>query len=165
MLFRSEINQLAQQFQVIANSQVGTRYIFSGTLVDIPPMPEAGVWDGNSSEYKIEVGSNLRMGVSIDGRKLFGIDNPEGSLFNTLNKLSEGLNSGDQDMINNALSEVDSHTDGVLALRAELGAKTNRMNVIFEQLDSSIINLKQNLSNLQDADKIGRASCRERLYI
>ena len=147
-----EVDQLTEQFQVIANSQVGTRYVFSGTLVDIPPMPEPGVWNGNSSEYKIEVGSNLRMGVSIDGRKLFGIDNPTGSLFDTLNKLSDGLKTGDQNMINDALGEVDGHTDEVLALRAELGAKTNRMHVIFEQLDSSIINLKQNLSDLQDAD-------------
>jgi flagellar hook-associated protein 3 FlgL len=157
----NEVDQLTQQFQVLANSQVGTKYIFSGTLVDTQPMPEFGEWNGNSGEYKIEVGSNLTMAVSVNGAKLFrdplsfkGADGEEKqiSFFENLLKLKTSLENGDEDGINEALTGIDAHLDNILATRAELGAKTNRMYVISEQLNSSIINLKQNLSNIQDAD-------------
>lgn len=163
-----EVDQLTQQFQVIANSQVGTKYIFSGTRVDVPPMgqyttpipnppPVPTQWQGNSNILEFEVGSNVKMPVSVDGKKLFGItDNGDGTqssaFFDSLHKLSTGLYGGDQDQINEALGEIDGHIDNTLGLRAELGAKTNRMYVIVEQLDSNIINLKQNLSSIQDAD-------------
>jgi len=163
-----EVDQLTQQFQVLANSQVGNKYIFSGTRVDTPPMEEYATpipspppapteWKGNSDIFEVEVGSNLKMPVSIDGFKLFGItDNGDGtqssSLFNTLHKLSMGLYTGNQADLNEALEEVDAHIDNVLGLRAELGAKTNRMYVVTDQLDNSIINLKSNLSDIQDAD-------------
>ncbi|RNC29580.1 MAG: Flagellin [Candidatus Dichloromethanomonas elyunquensis] len=163
-----EVDQLTQQFQVLANSQVGSKYIFSGTLVDTPPMekyaqpvpsppPALTKWNGNSTLFEFEVGSNLQMPVSVDGTKLFGItDNGDGtqssSFFNTLNKLSASLYNGNQAQTEEALKEVDTQIDNVLALRSELGAKTNRMEVISEQLDNSINNLKGNLSDIQDAD-------------
>jgi len=163
-----EVDQLTQQFQVIANSQVGTKYIFSGTRVDIAPMeqyttpipsppPALTEWRGNSKIFEFEVGSNLKMPVSVDGKKLFGVtDNGDGTqssaLFDTMHKLSSALYSSDQTQINEALGEIDGHIDNTLGLRAELGAKTNRMYVVADQLDSSIINLKQNLSDIQDAD-------------
>jgi flagellar hook-associated protein 3 FlgL len=156
-----EIEQLTQQFQVLANSQVGTKYIFSGTLVDTQPMPEFGEWNGNSGEYKIEVGSNLTMAVSVNGAKLFrdplsfkGADGEKKqiSFFENLLKLKTSLENGDDDGINEALAGIDAHLDNLLEARAELGAKTNRVNVIAEQLTNTIINLKQNLSDIQDAD-------------
>lgn len=151
-----EVKQLTEQFRVIANSQVGTKYIFGGSLVDIPPMPEPGVWNGNSKDLKIEVGSNLQMPISVDGRKLFQIvddgDGTKSLFFDSLDNLLAGLETGDQTQINEALAEIDGHMDNVLGLRAELGARTNRMYVVSEQLDSSLINMKSNLSSIQDAD-------------
>lgn len=168
-----EVDQLTQQFQSVANSQIGTKYIFSGTMVDTPPMsayttpipsppPTLTEWNGNSNELEFEIGANLKMPVSVNGKVLFGItDNVDvdgnivsqsSALFDTLHKLSTGLYSGDQDQINEALGEIDQHSDNIMGLRAELGAKTNRMNVVTDQIDNSIISLKQNLSDIQDAD-------------
>lgn len=155
-----EIDQLIQQFQVLANSQVGSKYVFSGSKIDTAPMsatvPVLTAWYGNSTVPQFEVGSNLKIEISVDGRKLFGIsDTATGqtsSFFNTLNKLSTGLNNNDQTAISEALGEIDGHIDNVLALRAELGAKTNRVYIIADQLDNTIINLKQNLSDILDAD-------------
>ncbi|HHV63598.1 MAG TPA: flagellar hook-associated protein FlgL [Peptococcaceae bacterium] len=157
----NEVDQLTQQFRFLANSQVGTRYIFSGTLVDTPPMPEMDKWNGNSDEFKIEVGSNLTIPVSVNGAKLFWdpleFKSPDGteievSFFKNLLNLKTSLENGDDDGINKALAGIDAHLDNLLEARAELGAKTNRVNVIAEQLTNTIINLKQNLSDIQDAD-------------
>lgn len=159
-----EVDQLNMQFQVMANSQVNSKYIFSGSKIDTPPIPGSATvpftltqWDGNDKVIEFEVGPNVNIGVAIEGTKLFGItynaDNTENSsFFNTLNKLSTSLSSGNETQINEALDEIDGHLDNFLALRSELGARTNRMSTISDQLVNNTMNLKQNLSDLQDAD-------------
>lgn len=165
-----EIDQLTQQLQSMANSQVGSKYIFSGTHIEKPPMPAytqpiptpppvPTKWDGNAKVYEFEVGPNLSMPVSVEGTRVFGITFHDGppptqssSLFDTLNKLSTSLYEGNQENTNQALAEIDEQIDNILGLRAELGAKTNRVYVIQEQLDTSILNTTKNLSNIQDAD-------------
>lgn len=163
-----EVDQLTQQFQVMANSQVGTKYIFSGTNINKPPMPAytspipepppvPTKWDGNNKAYEFEVGPNISMPVSVEGTRLFGItDNGDGtqssSLFNTLHKLSSSLHSGDQELTNDALGEIDGQIDNILGLRAELGAKSNRMSTISEQMDNNILSMTKSLSDIQDAD-------------
>lgn len=154
-----EVEQLTEQFQLLANSQYGSKYIFSGTHIDKAPMPLAYSdpgfqWQGNNKIIQVEVGNNLNLPISIDGKKLFGIDaaGKNSSVFQTLTNLSQALNDQNSIGINQALGEIDQHIDTVLSVRAELGAKTNRLEVINNQLDNSIINLKQNLSKIQDVD-------------
>ena len=161
-----EIDQLTHQFQVMANSQIGSKYIFSGTHIDIPPMedlpdlsppPALNQWNGNFKAMQIEVGPNVKVQVSVKGTDLFGItDNGDGtqssSFFETMNKLSTALYNGDEAAINESIDEVDGHMDNFLTLRAELGARTNRMNTISHQLENSLVNLKTNLSQVQDVD-------------
>ena len=161
-----EIDQLTHQFQVLANSQANSKHIFSGTHIDIAPMedlqnlnppPVPNQWKGNFKVMEIEVGPKVNVQVSVKGTDLFGItDNGDGtqssSFFATLNKLSTALYNSEQTAINETIAEVDGHMDNLLKLRAELGARTNRMNTISSQLDNSIISLKQNLSQIQDVD-------------
>lgn len=163
-----EVDQLTQQFHILANSQVGSKYIFSGTHIDIAPLPPYAEpipsppppptqWNGNDKRLEFEVGPNVKIAVSIKGTELFGItDNGDGTkssaFFNTLHKLSDALYNGDDAKIGETLGEIDDHLNNVLQLRAELGARTNRINVIYDQLDNSIINLKKNLSDIQDTD-------------
>ncbi|KUO65593.1 MAG: flagellar biosynthesis protein FlgL [Gracilibacter sp. BRH_c7a] len=157
-----EVDQLTEQFQVLANSQVGPKYIFSGTQINKPPIPPntptvLTQWDGNDKAYEFEVGPNVSISVSVEGTRLFGItDNGDGtqssSFFNTLHKLSSSLNNADQDQINEALQEIDDQIDNVLGLRAELGAKSNRMQTVSDQMDNSILSMKKSLSDIQDAD-------------
>jgi len=161
-----EVDQLTMQFQVMANSQVNSKYIFSGTKIDMAPIDEySGTgtppvltqWEGNEKILEFEVGPNVTIPISIKGTDLFGITfngdaTESSSFFATLNKLSTSLVSGDETAINESLGEIDNHLDNFLSLRAELGARTNRMSKIHDQLDSNIINLKQNLSAIKDVD-------------
>ncbi len=158
-----EIDQLTMQFQSLANSQVNNKYIFSGSKINIAPVeaytgtgtpPALSKWHGNDNVIEIEVGPNVNMPVAIKGSELFGITfndvgtEANSSFFNTLNKLSTSLSNGDTEAINECLDEVDGHLDNLLALRSQLGARTNRMETIYDQLDNSIINAKQHLSTV-----------------
>lgn len=154
-----EVDQLTEQLQLLANSQFGSKYIFSGTHIDKMPMPlpysdPNFQWDGNGKILEVEVGNNLSLPISVNGEKLFGIGTAgkSSSVFQTLNDLSQALYDQNYAGIDQALGEIDQHIDTVLSVRAGLGAKTNRLEVINNQLDNSIISLKQNLSQIQDVD-------------
>lgn len=164
-----EIDQLTLQFRVVANSQVSGKYIFSGTLIDqapldaysgtdVPPLPPAQ-WNGNGKIMEFEAGPNVNIPISISGMELFEIYDDAGTmkskLFNTLHQLSQALYDGNADGangINDALAKIDDHMDNFLRLRSELGARTNRMYVISDQLESNINIVKKNLSDIQDVD-------------
>lgn len=157
-----EVDQLKNQLQLLANTQIGNKYIFGGTRTDQPPMPVGTTtWQGNNQDITYPVGNNLNLPISVNGQTLFvspmttnSAGNPTQGLFKTLDDLSTLLNtpgSSGTD-ISNMLADIDGNIDNVSALRANLGARTNRMTAISDQLDSTSMNLKQNLSDIQDAD-------------
>jgi len=115
-----EIDQIAAQIHLTANTQVGSKYIFSGTATDqelqkwVPSTDpdtgepikdpitgaDTGIWQtqGNDQDVKFEVGNNVAIAISVNGQTLFGADGttPPG-IFETLSKLSNALKSKDAD--------------------------------------------------------------------
>ncbi|WP_459927784.1 flagellar hook-associated protein FlgL [Desulfosporosinus burensis] len=150
-----EVRQITEQLGMLANTKIGSRFIFSGTATDKEPVTTDGTWQwkGNSEDVKFEVGNNLSLPISVDGKSLF-IDPLTGGsgVFATLDALSNALETNDATGINNALVNIEGNIDNVLAHRANIGARTNRMTALREQLDTTSFNLTQNLSDIQDAD-------------
>lgn len=157
-----EVSQLKDQIQMVANTQVGNKYIFGGTRTDQQPIPMGQTsWQGNTQDITFQVGNNLNLPISVSGDKLFEnpiTTHPDGTptakLFDTLNQLTNLLqdpNTTGAD-ISGKLSDLDGNIDNISALRADLGARTNRMTAISDQLDNTASNLTQNLSDIQDAD-------------
>jgi len=157
----NEVDQISDQLHLMANTQVGSKYIFSGTATDKALQiqdPVTKIWSsqtsaGNDQEVKFEVGNNVNIPISVNGNNLFGdtATIPSG-IFTTLSALSKALKANDSTSINNAIGSVDANINNVIALRSDLGARVNRMTSIQSQLDSTSINLQQNLSSIQDAD-------------
>ena len=155
---KNEVDQLSHQLHMMANTQVGSRYIFSGTATDkalqkwnaVSETWEAQDPTGNDQEVEFEIGSNLSLPISVNGQELFG-DTTKG-IFATLSKLSTALENGDSTGISDLLEDIDSNVNSVIAVRSELGARTNRMTALREQLDYMSTNLQENLSGIEDAD-------------
>lgn len=146
-----EVDQISIQLKMMANTQVGSRYIFSGTATDKELIPlDGSASQANGLPVNFEVGNNLSIDISVNGQTLFG-DSASGVLA-TLKNLSADLRSGNSTGINNALTSIDAKIDNVITLRSGLGARTNRMTALQEQLDYTSANLQQNLSSIQDAD-------------
>jgi len=168
-----EVDQLSSELQMMANTQVGSKYMFSGTATDkvLIPTDSTGAIDASSAsqangiDIKFEVGNNLNIPVSVNGQALFGITTttdpvtnvttttttPTGML-KTLSTLSSALRSNDPTTVTNSLGTLDENINNVINERAGLGARINRMTAIQSQLDSASINLQGNLSSIQDAD-------------
>lgn len=150
-----EVQQLTQQIQMMSNTQVGSKYIFSGTATDKQLIPDSGTCQANGDSIAFEVGNNLNIPVSVNGLELFGdgkTTSGSGGMLDTLNKLYSDLTSNDTTAVSNLLGTIDNNIDNVIAKRTDLGARINRMTAIQSLLQSTSLNLQQNLSGITDAD-------------
>lgn len=156
----AEIDQIADQIRMSANTKIGNKYIFSGTKTDVEPLSSlGGTWQGNDGKLTVEVGNNLNLPISVNGQTLFVnpiTTNEDGSptkgLFDTLADLSNALKADDGAGVAASLQNIDGNIDNISAHRADLGARTNRMDSIRTQLDSTSLNLETSLSSIMDAD-------------
>jgi len=146
-----EVGQISEQLKLLANTKVGSKYIFSGTATDqqLQIASDGTVSKGNDQYVEFEVGNGLSLPISVNGQTLFG-GTP--GIFGTLSNLKTALEADSPADIDAALGNLDTNIDTVSAERANIGARTNRMTAIREQLDSTSFNLQKNLSNIQDAD-------------
>lgn len=62
------------------------------------------------------------------------------------------LQAGDHENISKMLTTVDKHMSNMLSLRADIGARTNRMELIGKKIASNNISFTQLLSDAEDAD-------------
>ena len=145
-----EVDQISEQLVMLANTQVGSKYIFSGTATDKELIPVSGTSEANNNPVNFEVGNNLSISVSVDGLALYG--NDATGIVATLEALSVALRGTTSTSFDTVLRNIDTNIDNVIALRSDLGARTNRMTALRGQLDSTSINLQANLSSIQDTD-------------
>lgn len=76
----------------------------------------------------------------------------ESSLMSDIDDYISALNSGDTTVIGDFLGKVDVHLNRVLAVRADIGARVNRMELVANRISDNIISYTTMLSDAQDAD-------------
>lgn len=141
-----EVQQITDQIGVIANTKYGNKYLFGGTNTNKPW--DGTTWTGNSGAINYEVGSGSTLQVSTDGTSLFN----SGGIFSALNTFTSDLNNNDQSAISNDLDAIDTQLQAVMNKRADVGARTNRMDSIQQQIQSMQTNLTQSMSGVEDVD-------------
>lgn len=169
-----EIDQIRDHLVQLANTKTGTKYIFGGTANTEPYPKGTGSWQGSDDIMKFQVGSDLSIEVSANGQELFGVgweyaeiipatDPPtyeykEGTgsgiaMFDTLTELSEAMRSSDfGEKSDEFLAKLELQADHISDVRAQLGARQNRMDSVYNQLDSTSANLGDSLANVLYAD-------------
>lgn len=177
-----EIHELRNQLIQIGNSTYAGSYIFSGFKTDKPLLDKNGNYDigGGTSKLslgeviEINIGIGDRIGANTVGQRIFGLSADPADLdktpINSLGALGE-VNSGDSSQliavfdkliedlkadstedIRKALSRLDIHADNVNTIRAEIGVKTNRVELTTNRIEDDTLNLKELLSKNEDAD-------------
>lgn len=150
----SELVQIREQIQDMANSKVGDKYIFSGTRTDrplydkgIPGYPNP-VPPGFTNTVEIEVFDGVTMKVNTDAISLFkGIDDMLGRLVNPA-----VAPDGEQEKFSKEIPEVSKQLDEVLKLRANIGARQNRSEMMENRLDSQEGSAKKQMSENEDIE-------------
>lgn len=121
-------------------------YSFSSTSQTIPMQNE---------DIKFEVGIGDKIEVNVIGTKVFGAVSGTGNVGSNIeNFLSfvSALKTNDVAGIKQAITDMDQFANDVLEQRADVGARTNRLELTKNRLDDQYTNFNELMSNNEDAD-------------
>jgi len=149
-----EIDQLSAQMLSIANSKFNGKYVFNGELTDVKPYNEATAGSDNpdSGTIEFEIGVGVKIPVNVTGKAVFGQPDADDNIFVALKDLSYNLKSGNVKAVSESIGKLDERMDAFLAVRADIGAKTNRIELAEDRLQDININLSSLKSKTEDAD-------------
>lgn len=92
--------------------------------------------------YQIEVTAKQAKSTGADESYLVAI----------FDDLKNALDNGDTDIINKSIKRLDNSINNLLSVRAEIGAKMNRLELTEKRLDSETVTFTKLLSENEDAD-------------
>jgi flagellar hook-associated protein 3 FlgL len=155
-----EIDQLTESVKQEANVQYAGRYVFSGTSTTTAPYGAGAVdaYAGGSGSITREIGPGVQLGINTDISGLLGSGQAaaDNKLLNTLRDISQHLRGGttaDGNALRTTdLQHLDASADTLGALRADVGARANRLAIAGDRLSGLEENATKLLSNVQDAD-------------
>jgi flagellar hook-associated protein 3 FlgL len=140
-----EIKQLKEHLINIGETQVGGKYIFNGTQTNVKPVGDGTFSDG---AINLEVFSNIKIQVNMNGNEIFGdMLKDSGDIQGLINTLNE-----DSPEIGGYLEKVDKYIDQMLAGRAKIGAKQNRIDLMDDRLQQQEVFSTRILSDNEDVD-------------
>ncbi|MCS7002177.1 MAG: flagellar hook-associated protein FlgL [Dehalococcoidia bacterium] len=150
-----EMLQLFYQAVSLGNAKQGERFLFAGQLSETQPFPSnpnpntpitPAFYSGDSQPIQIRVDPTTILEVSEPGDQFL-------SIFETIRqvyvKLAAGTATNSADVA--AVSEA---LDQLLAMRSEAGAKLNRLELIASRAADESVNLKQQLSEIEEVDLV-----------
>lgn len=155
-----EVDQLIDSVKQEADVQYGGRYVFSGTATDTPPWPLGGPdgYAGDGGTITREIGPQVELAINVDLRTLLGDGQAarDDRLLHVLRDVSDHLRGGtaaDADALRGAdLRRLEASLDALNGIRADVGARTNRLATAGARLGSLAVNATQLLSQTEDAD-------------
>ncbi|MFC1891479.1 flagellar hook-associated protein FlgL [Thermodesulfobacteriota bacterium] len=166
------IDGYLRQVKSLANTEVGGRYIFSGTETDTIPFDfnsdeSQVIYSGNDIPFAVKTGRNTKIDIGSDGQEIFGGDWADGNIFKTLVDLKSYLNNNDINGIQSTLDKIDANMNSVSNSISEIGGKTVRLNVrenIIQELEISYTERKSNLEGADMAEAIMNLKAKELAY-
>ncbi|PAK47138.1 flagellar hook-associated protein FlgL [Priestia megaterium] len=146
-----EIEQLKLDYMQVGNTQVAGNYIFNGVNVGTAPISEnaSGMIESNINlePFSVEVSKGIQLRVNIHPENIFG----QGA-FDLMNNVQTAFEQNDVNSLKDLSTQVDTQLSTLIAERSELGARSNRLELIENRLDSQEITATKMLSNNEDAD-------------
>jgi flagellar hook-associated protein 3 FlgL len=148
-----EIAQLKEHLGTIANQTLGGKYIFGGNDIMTPPydVAQGKFTSTNNGEIMLEVGTGIYVPVNVTGQSVFNYTGQGGqNVFDLLGRIVEDLNAGNP--VNGELANLDEQIENLLAVRATLGARANRVELIKDRMESEEVTIVEGMSKNEDAD-------------
>lgn len=162
-----EIDQIRQQIQDVANTQLGGKYIFSGTHTQKPLFVNGAVNQDLQNGTALKPGATGEVKIEVfDGVQLKVNTNDAADIFTTTNDLLDKISTALENPastggeIGDLLGSLANGTDLTLAnaqakvldARADVGARMNRVELMMNRLDIQEINVTKQKSLNEDTD-------------
>jgi flagellar hook-associated protein 3 FlgL len=151
---KSEVSQLTEQMVTIGNSQFNGKYVFNGQLTNKAPYTLANAENEvtDTQNINFELGAGVKMPISTTGNAIFGQAGSEDNLFKVLKNIQADLSSSNYANITKDIGGLDKRMDAFLEVRADVGAKSNRIDLVSQRLKDIGVNLQTMQSKVEDAD-------------
>lgn len=178
LAIKAEMEELKSQIIQAANVTHAGRHVFSGYKTDRPLLDKDGYYylKNDPSEADVTLKANeisvYNVGVSEDievntvGIKVFGVVGNTGKNYNedsvktgdkpyvmqVFDDIIKALEDSNFDELSKNIEVIEGVLKNTLQVRAEIGAKTNRLEMTQKRLESDSVNLTRLLSENEDAD-------------
>jgi flagellar hook-associated protein 3 FlgL len=151
---KSEITQLTEQIVTIGNSEFNGKQVFNGQFTDKKPYTLATAENEatDDKEINFELGAGVKIGISVTGNKVFGEANMKDNLFFVLKDIQNKMDASDYKGLSESIGSLDKRMDAFLEIRADIGAKSNRIEMIQNRLKDIGVNLQTLQSKTEDVD-------------
>src|SRR5690606_1596418 len=146
-----EVDQILEHLVDLANSSHAGLYLFGGHRTTTPPYVLS---DGTVTSYQtdtgrreLEIASGVKIAVNVLGAELFD------QIFQAVTKLRDALYAGETATVGNqSLAEVEDALDTLLRVRADVGARINRLELADARMQELELNVEQLISDNEDVD-------------
>src|SRR6056297_257307 len=149
-----EVGQNIEALAQIGNSNYDGRYVLAGQETTSPPFSVSGnmlSYSGDAGLLEREISENVSMSVNVSGNRI--LEGGTESLQDTLKNIMDRLESGQVgDLSSDSLARLDGHIENILSLRAEMGAKCNRLESAKSKNEAETLNMTELLSKAEDID-------------
>ena len=148
----AEVDQLLAQLVALGNSTLRGQYLFAGYSTQTAPFtlnagpPTTVTYNGDSGAMLREINVGVTLQINAPGNSFLP------AVFTALINLRDHLRAGDTTAVRNDLPALDAATDTLLAVRADLGAKLNRLDAAEAQHQAVQVNTTELLSKIADTD-------------
>lgn len=158
-----EVKQLKEQLVDIGNSQFNGKYIFNGQQYDVKPFDFSTGVDGildtsgaalvttDDGLVNYSVGESVQLPINNTGNEVFGGTDAD-NIFKVIDRISTALTTGDTAGLSSELANIDTRSNKMLTVQANIGAKTNRIQLMQNRLSDLGVNLTDLQSKTEDAD-------------
>jgi flagellar hook-associated protein 3 FlgL len=157
-----EIDQLIETVKTEANASYAGRYVFAGTATNTRPFTPGGAdaYAGDPGDVFRTIGPGVSIAVNAKGKDFLGGDplvaQPDGLLLTTLRDVAQHLRGGtpaDANALRGTdVQALDRNLDNLVAIRATVGATTNRLETAVSRLRELEEASTNDLSKVEDAD-------------
>ena len=150
----AEIRQLKEQLVMIGNSSYAGRYLFNGQKTDKPPYSLTDPANDTTDRgvYYLNVSPFVSVPVSISGEEIFGEARASDNAFRVFDEILDHLNNNQLDQLAADLEKIDVLADRINSFWAEIGARTNRFELVKERIETQLVSLKELRSEVGDVD-------------
>jgi len=149
-----ELGGIYQNLLTLGNDQLNGKFIFNGQMTGAAPYDGdlAGTVDTDEGKILLTLAPGVDIETNISGNKVFGSSAETDNLFTVVRQLRNAFANNDTTVAKDNMTKLDSRLNKFLGVRSEIGARTNRV----EMLDSRNTDLDVTLNSLsgktEDAD-------------
>ncbi|PGB50470.1 flagellar hook-associated protein 3 [Bacillus wiedmannii] len=142
----AELDQLVKQVGYLANTKEQGRYLFGGDSAEKPPFADDGTYQGGNEDVMWQLNDGYEIKAFRKGEDLLS------PVIQTLVKMKDAMQSGDQKALQPFLEENKKNLDSVINRTTEVGSTMNTIDTFKTILSEQNLALQENRKEIEDVD-------------